>query len=217
MSQAADAPTRFRTVAELLHRLGDVPADRVRLQPSPGTATERDLLRPEGRLCELVEGVLVEKAMGFAESLLVVELILALGSFVKAHRLGMVTGADGMVRLFPGLVRIPDVAFFSWDRIPGDVAPSEPVPALAPDLAVEVLNRGNTKREMERKLREYFEAGVRLVWMIDPKTRTARIFTSPEASTRLGEGQRLDGGDVLPGFALPLGELFECLRRGPEV
>ncbi len=111
MSTTTAAPPRFRTVAELLHRLGDIPPDRVRLVPAPGKATERDLLKPDNKLCELVDGVLVEKAMGYDESLLAVELAMYLAAFVKQHRLGEVTGADGTMRLMPGLVRIPDVAF----------------------------------------------------------------------------------------------------------
>ena len=216
MSQATQAPPRFRTVAELLHRLGDIPPERVRLRPTPGEATERDLLKPDGRLCELVEGVLVEKAMGYDESLLAIELAMTLAAFVKRHRLGEVTGADGTMRLMPGLVRIPDIAFISRRNLPKKGAPRTPIPDLAPDLAVEVLSKANTKAEMKRKLREYFEAGVRLVWLIDPRTRTAMVHTSPKASTKLVEGQSLDGGDVLPGFAVPLAELFECLDRGRD-
>jgi Uma2 family endonuclease len=216
MSQATGAPPKFRTVAELLHQLGDIPPERVRLRPTPGEATERDLLKPDGRLCELVDGILVEKTTGSVESMLTIELAALLVAFVKQHRLGIVLGAGGMLRLMPGLVRLPDIAFISWDRLPGRRAPTTPILDLAPDLAVEVLSRANTKAEMKRKLREYFDAGVRLVWLIDPRTRTALVHTSPKASTKLGEGQSLDGGNVLPGFAVPLGELFECLDRGHD-
>ncbi len=216
MSTTTAASTRFRTVAELLHRLGDVPAERVRLQPWPGTATERDLLKPDAKLCELVDGVLVEKAMGYDESMLAIDLGMYLAAFVKRHRLGEVTGADGTMRLMPGLVRIPDLAFTSRKRLPKKGAPREPIPDLAPDLAVEVLSKGNTKAEIRRKVREYFEAGVRLVWLIDPRTRTAVVHTSPKTSIKRNEDQTLDGGEVLPGFALPLRELFECLDRGRD-
>ena len=88
-----------------------------------------------------------------------------------------------MMRIAPGLVRIPDVSFICWDRLPGRESPREPIPDLAPDLAVEVLSEGNTKAEMARKVREYFEAGVKLVWLIDPKKRTARVFSTVEKST----------------------------------
>jgi Uma2 family endonuclease len=213
MSQAIEAPPKFRTVAELLHRLGDIPPERIRLRPTPGKATERDLLKPDAKLCELIDGTLVEKTMGAVESMLNFEFGMFLGPFVKQHRLGIVLTADGMVRLMPGKVRLPDTCFISWDRLPGRRAPASPILDLAPDLAVEVLSTGNTKAEMERKLREYFEAGVRLVWLIDPKPRTVVVHTSPKASTKLGAGETLDGGDVLPGFALPLAELFECLDR----
>ena len=216
MSTTTAAPPRFRTVADLLHRLGDVPPERVRLLPAPGTATERDLLKPDGRHCELVDGVLVEKAMGYDESLLAMELGIYLAGFVKQHRLGEVTGPDGTMRLMPGLVRIPDIAFTSRARLPKKGAPREPIPDLAPDLAVEVLSKGNTKAEIKRKLREYFETGVRLVWLIDPKNRTALVHTSPAAVTKLTEDQSLDGSNVLPGFVLPLRELFECLDRGRD-
>ena len=73
-----------------------------------------------------------------------------------------------MVWLFRGLVRIPDVAFTSWERLPGRRVPPEPIPELAPDLAVEVLSQSNTEAEMTRKRGEYFAAGVRLVWLVDP-------------------------------------------------
>ncbi len=210
------APIRFRTVAELLHRLGDIPPERVRLQPTPGSATERDLLEPNGRLCELVDGILVEKAMGFVESMMTVELLAALHTFVKRHRLGIISGTDGIIRLMPGLVRLPDIAFTSWDRLPGRRAPTTPILDLAPDLAVEVLSKSNTKKEMKRKLEEYFEAGVRLVWVIDPKTRSAMVYHSPRAPKKLDESQSLDGEDVLPGFTLALAELFECLDRSRD-
>lgn len=121
------------------------------------------------------------------------------------------------MRLAPGLVRIPDVAFFSWDRLPGRELPAEPIPDLAPDLAVEVLSQSNTEAEMKRKLREYFKAGVRLVWLVDPPTRTARVYTSPGRSRLVREDKALDGGAVLPGFSLKLRDWFaRAGRRRPR-
>jgi Uma2 family endonuclease len=155
----------------------------------------------------------VEKAMGYDESLLTVELLMTLAAFVKRDRLGEVTAPDGTLRLMPGLVRIPDIAFIARKNLPRKGEPRSPIPDLVPDLAIEVLSKGNTKAEMNRKLREYFEVGVRLVWLIDPKTRTAVVHTSAKASTKLAVGRSLDGGDVLPGFLLPLAELFQCLDR----
>jgi Uma2 family endonuclease len=87
---------------------------------------------------------------------------------------------------------------------------------LAPDLAVEVLSEGNTRSEMERKLRDYFFSGVRLVWFLDPRIRSATVFTSPDQATELAEGDPLEGGDVLPGLSIPLVQVFAHLARKPE-
>ena len=208
--------TRVETLADLLERLGGVPLNRIRFRPYPGTATERDVLDAEqrdNRLCELVDGVLVEKAMGFREAILAAVLVRSLANFVIPRNLGHVAGADAMVRLFPGLVRIPDVAYASWDRFPEGRLPADPIPDLAPDLAVEVLSRSNTPGEMQRKLREYFDAGVKLVWVVDPDERTVAVYRSPDHCLVLGQDRALDGGDILRGFALPLRELFFELDR----
>ncbi len=202
------------TLADLLEQLGHIDPKRVRMTPLPGTATEKDVIqieRRENRLCELIDGVLVEKIMGFREGYLASKLGRIIGNFVDTHDLGIVVGADGTVRLMKGLVRIPDVSFVSWNQLPSRTVPDGPIPDLAPDLAVEVLSKGNTPGEMQRKLKEYFLAGVRLVWFIDPRTRTAEVFTSPDESTLVRERQSLEGGEVLPGFSLPLTQLFERL------
>jgi Uma2 family endonuclease len=202
------------TAADLLDRFGPIPLRRIRRDPAPGTATEQDLIEVhhrDDRLYELVDGVLVEKTVGAQESYVAMLLGRLLGNFIASHDLGIVLGADGMMRLAPGLVRLPDVAFISWRRLPGREVPNQPILGLAPDLAVEVLSPSNTKREMERKLAEYFAAGVQLVWYVDPPSRTVRVFASPGESVLLDEGQTLDGGLVLPGFTLPLSELFARL------
>ena len=111
-------------------------------------------------------------------------------------------------------MRIADVAFIRWERFPNGKLPREPIPALAPDLAIEVLSKGNTEREMQRKLRDYFEAGVRLVWYIDPESRTATVYTATDQSAAIDSDGVLDGGDVLPGFTLSLTELFA--KAGPR-
>src|SRR5437667_459172 len=164
----------FETAAELVQKLGNIPLERICFTPPPGTATERDLLaamRRSDRLYELVDGTLVEKALGLSESVIAGEVLTEINVFARKHDLGVAAGEAGTVRLLKGLVRIPDVAFFCWDKLPGRVLPSKPIPDLAPDLAVEILSKTNTPAEMKRKLREYFLAGVRLVWMIDPIKR----------------------------------------------
>ena len=107
---------------------------RVRLRTPVGTATEADVLaikQNEGLLCELIEGVLVEKGMGYTESILAIALAGILHAFTRPRRLGFVSGPDGSMRLLAGLVRIPDVAFTSVEH-PDGRRPREPIPTLVP-------------------------------------------------------------------------------------
>jgi Uma2 family endonuclease len=209
----------FENVAEMLEQLGGIDPRRVRSWPPPGKATAKDviaILDHENRLYELVDGVLVEKVMGLKESALAADLIGYMSPHARQYDLGLVAGADGTLRLMPRLVRIPDVSFISWQQLPAKVYPSEPIPDLYPDLAVEVLSESNPKEEMERKLKEYFLAGTRLVWLIDPAdARTVAVYTSPDESITLTETDTLTGGDVLSGFALPLEQLFARVPPSP--
>lgn len=199
------------TIADLLDRFGPIPAKRIRTNPTPGTATEQDVIdieEQESRLCELVDGVLVEKTAGIYESNLASRLIYFLNAFILKLDLGVVTAPDGMMRLTAGLVRIPDVSFISWNQLPDRRVPRVPIADLAPDLAVEIISPSNTTREMERKLQEYLAAGVRLVWYVHPGPKEVHVHTA-ERHDVLTIDQKLTGCDVLPGFALPLQQLFE--------
>jgi Uma2 family endonuclease len=211
----------YETLDDLLISLGGISPRRVLFDPLPGTATVKDVLRyrdgPRRRLVELVDGILVEKPMGFSESLVGSELNYRLTKHLKENgNPGVVTGADGTIKLLRKLVRLPDIAFVSWDRLPNREVPAAKVPEVVPNLAVEVLSKGNTSREMERKLKEYFLAGVELVWFVDPDTRTVTAFTSPDEAETLSEKGTLTGGAVLPGFAVPVAELFACLPPKPK-
>ncbi len=204
------------TLADALKQLGGIPPSRIRLHPPPGKATERDLLAildHENRPCELVDGILVEKPVGALESILAGQIIRLLGNFVEDHDLGLVTAPDGTLRLMPGLVRIPDVAFISWKQLPGRKYPREAIPQLIHELAVEVLSESNTRGEMERKLKEYFLVGAQLVWLVDPDSRIVDVHTAPDQRERLTEKDILDGGSVVPGFRLSLKELFARVER----
>ena len=81
-------------------------------------------------------------------------------------------------------------------------------PNLAPDLAIEFLSTSNTKREMDRKLREYFQAGTQLVWCVDPEAKTITVHTSATEPVVFDENESIDGGDILPGFQLSIRDLF---------
>jgi Uma2 family endonuclease len=204
------------TLADVLEQLGKISPHRVRVNPPIGKATERDVLNildHENRLCELVDGTLVEKPMGLLESYLAGVINRLLGTFVEEHDLGIVSVPDGTLRLMPGLVRMPDVAFISWNQLPNRKCPNEPIPSLYPELAVEVLSESNTRSEMKRKLGEYFSSGAQLVWLVDPIERIVDVYTAPDRFTRLEEGDVLDGGDLLPGFELPLKDLFARVEK----
>jgi len=118
---------------------------------------------------------------------------------------------DGPSRLQSGLIRFPDLTFVSWKRLPRREYPTTPIADVVPNLAAEVLSEGNTSAEMERKRREYFFAGVELVWEIDLFDRTVAVYTAPDVVTILTERDTLDGGRVLPGFRLPLAQAFARL------
>ncbi len=175
------------TIADLLERLDGIPPERICLHPEPGTATEKDVIeieRRENRLCELIDGVLVEKTIGFYESSVASAIIYLIEAFLNKHDLGIVAGEGGALRFSPRLVYIPDVSFVNWNRLPGRVLPTKPIPDLIPDLAIEVLSKGNTKKEMARKLQDYFTSGVRLVRYVGPRTRTVEDYRSQQIIPR---------------------------------
>ncbi|MCU0705869.1 MAG: Uma2 family endonuclease [Fimbriiglobus sp.] len=216
MTTATLPAPRFPTIGEVQTRLGDVPVHRILSLPAPGTATANDLLDPHitrGKGVELVDGILVRKPMGFREDYIAILLICEIGRYLDEHNIGAICGSQGLIRFMPNLVRLPDVTFTRWDSAddPADIEdPDTAFLDVTPDLVVEVLSESNTPREMQIKLGEYAAAGVKLVWYIDPDAKTVTVY--PKGRERgkkvLGEGDTLDGGKVLPGFALPVADLF---------
>ncbi len=204
---ATATSTELETVADLLDQL-HVPPERILLRPPPGEATEKDLLKSR-RLCELIDGVLVEKAMGYYESRLAAVLLRQVGNFLVKSNLGILLGESGLMRVDEAQVRIPDVAFYSWSQFPDKLLPREQILSRVPELAVEVLSPTNTEKEMQRQRREYFEGGAVLVWEVFPDKQSVDIFTAPEEKTTIGVDGTVDGGAVLPGFTLSVKEWFE--------
>lgn len=217
MTTAAADPD---TLADVLRDLGDISPDRIIWTPRPGTATEVDQLRlvdghPK-RLVELIDGILVEKAMGYREALFAMTLGSILMGFVRPRKLGVLAAPDAILRFQKGRNRMPDISFTAWANLPSADAHLKPVAKYAPDLAVEILSEGNTRKEMERKRREYFAGGTALVWIVDPDARTVAVYTDPDAHAVLTAADTLDGGAVLPGFALPLADLFDDPQLNPR-
>jgi Uma2 family endonuclease len=204
-----------KSLAEVLHDLGDISPERIRMPV--GTATEQDVVNAmeaaDKRLYELVDGVLVEKDVGMRESLIAAKCNHYLWIYLDEHDRGIAFTTDGPIRIRVGRIRFPDVGFISWERLPGQELPDDPISDAIPDIAIEVISKGNTPKEMDLKLKDYFKAGVRLVWFIYPKSQTAAAYTSPTSKKELSKDQALDGGKVLPGFSLPLKALFVKSRR----
>jgi Uma2 family endonuclease len=195
-----------------MHRLGDVAPERIRLDVWPGRVTDEDCTESKDRygcLCEMVDGVLVEKIMAWEEARLASALAHILQNYLEQHELGIVLGPDGPIRIESRSIRMPDVCFIAWDRVPGEELPPGPVMEIVPDLAVEIVSKSNRPGEMAVKLQEYFARGVRLVWYVYCKQQTARIYTSPDAFREIDLKGYLDGLDVLPGFRLKLQSLYD--------
>jgi Uma2 family endonuclease len=203
---------RLPTIANLLSDLGDIPPDRVRFDPPPGRATEADLLRlmaKDDSIYELVDGTLVEKAMGVEESKLATWLIYYLQAYLVEHPIGQLTAPDGHYRLATKLVRAPDITYCGWEHATTTAEDRQrPIARTIPDIAIEVISRSNTPREMKRKRKEYFKVGTKLVWQVYPVRKTIEVYTSPGRCRTLTIDDTLEGGTVLPGFQLSLRTLF---------
>jgi Uma2 family endonuclease len=203
----------FVTFGHVVASLPDIPLARIRLDPKPGTATEADVIHIRNSqrvLCELFDGVLVEKPVGHNESILAGYILTAINVYLDqlGRDIGRVAGEASMLHLAPGQLRMPDVSFVSKSQFVGGVYPTTPIWNAYPDLAVEVLSDSNTTTEIARKINEYFAAGTRLVWVVDPTQRVVTTFDSPRDAQTLTVADQLKGDPVLPGFTLPVSRIF---------
>ena len=175
--------------------------------------TAGDLLRLHGKGVrgELIRGVLAETVSnGLEHGEIPMMLGARLLAFVNPGRLGRVAGSDTGVWLErdPDTVREPDVAFFSADRIPPDVRVRGYSEAL-PNLVVEIVSPSDTLQAVNDKALMWLRYGVTLAWVVNPDTRTVDVHNAGGPVVTLYEGDALDGGEVLPGFSLPVQEIFE--------
>ena len=198
------------TVAELVNQLGDIPLDRILVNPPMGTASEEDLLNCELN-CELVDGTLVIKAMGYHESALAAFLIQWINNYLDRNPIGLCAAGDGPCALLPGLTRLPDVSFIIRERLAQ--AKDLTFAPGAPDLCIEVLSKSNTRGEISRKLREYFQHGARLVWVFDIRKQIAEIYLGPTDPSFVKPADTIDGRDVLPGFRFVLADLLTAIEK----
>ena len=130
------------------------------------------------------------------------------------HDLGVLLSPDTGVHLYrdPDTVRVPDIFFVSKARFPVRGL-GHGFLRMAPDLAIEVLSLADTEAEIAEKLADYFGAGTRLVWVVDPKARTVAVYRPDAHSYVLAAHERLHGEEVLPGFSCRVEEIFVWLDR----
>ncbi len=175
--------------------------------------TPEELLEITDRpMPELIDGQLVEREpLGQKADAVAANFLSAVHVFVKAHQLGVVNGPQGSYQIFPDdpkKVRIPDVSFTRRERLSeGQVA--EGHGKVAPDLTVEVVSPNDLAIEVHQKVRDFLDAGVRLIWVAYPETSNVQVYRSDGTVALLRSGDVLDGGDVLPGFRCPLADLFK--------
>lgn len=181
--------------------------------PAKTRLTAEDLWRLGGGDVrrELVNGEIVEMPpAGGVHGDIVVRLATPLREWAARQRAGVVVADVGFVlglAYDPERVRGPDLAFVSAGRLPGGKVPRGFIPG-APDLALEILSPSESASEVQQKVSDYLEAGARLVWLVAPEARTATTYRPDGSARLLREGDVLDGEDVLPGFTIPLSELF---------
>lgn len=177
--------------------------------------TAEDLWRmgtADGVRRELVDGEVIEMPpVGGAHGWREVKVARRLDEFVERHGLGVVLAGEVGFRLGlphdPERVRAPDVAFVSTERLPGGKVPERFLEG-APDLAVEILSPSDSPSEVQRKVRDWLDAGARLVWLWAPEAKTVTAYRADGSARLLREHEVLDGEDVLPGLSIPLAELF---------
>lgn len=173
--------------------------------------TAEDLIRfrEPGKTAELVRGVLVVREPPFtSHGGRAARLTVRIGTFVEREGLGGVFAQDTgfQIERDPDTVRAPDVAFVARDRLAQ--IREKGYAELAPDLAVEILSPGDRPGAVLDKVGQWLSAGSRLVWVIDPERRHARVYRADGTVTIVGPEEKLDGEDVLPGFRCPLGDIL---------
>ncbi len=183
-------------------------------------STPEDLLAmPDGKNHELVDGRIVERLSGARSSRVGGRLMSRLGCYCEERGLGWALSASCGYQCFPhdrDRVRRPNVSFVRQGRFPGGRLPKGFVP-FAPDLAVLVVAPDDLAEDVEGKIRDYRRAGVPLIWVISPRSRTVRVHRADGSVSRLHEDDELSGEDVMPGFRCPLRDILPPSEEAEEV
>ena len=161
---------------------------------------------------ELSNGELIRMPpAGFEHGWVISTLNRLLQTHVSQHQLGIVLGADTGFRLGEYTVRAPDIAFVTAKRLK-KIGITRGFWPAAPDLAIEVFSPSDTQSDLLQKIQEYFQAGVRAVWVLFPAVQQVYVYRDPKQITVLGPEDTLTGGEMIPGFSVVVGELFPDLR-----
>lgn len=170
-------------------------------------------LAKDGHRYEIVNGELIDMGnSGALHGYICSLLVAALASYVLSKKLGVILDSSTAFKMKSGNRRSPDISFFSKERLQGMTELPTGFLEGAPDLAVEILSPGNTVEEIETKITEYFDNGARLVWVISPTQHYILVYRCAQEPDRLLKSvDSLDGEDVIPGFTLPVAELFQKL------
>jgi Uma2 family endonuclease len=164
-----------------------------------------ELPQNKNRLFELIGGEIVEKMASFKSSRLALRIAHLLGNYLDLNGIGYLTGADGSYILSEDTTFMPDVGYISKQRLPQE--PEREVEG-PPDLAVEVKSPTDSKRELRLKAEDYIRFGTKMVWLVFPDEKRIEVYVPGEDVRELGINHTLDGGDVLPGFTLPVRDIF---------
>jgi Uma2 family endonuclease len=175
--------------------------------------TPEELLEITDRpMPELIDGQLVERTpMGRKADAVAARILRLVGHHVDLHRLGVVNGAEGSYQIFPDApkkVRIPDVSFARWEKLP-EQGVEEGHGKIAPDLVVEVISPNDLAVKVAAKVRDFLSAGVSQVWVANPDTCEILVYRFDGSVALLRSGDVLDGGDILPGFQCLVSDLFK--------
>jgi Uma2 family endonuclease len=173
--------------------------------------TPEDLLAmPDGHRFDLVDGHLVERNMGAESSWIALQINRYLGNYAEVSQHGLVLGPDCGYQIFPddpNRVRFPDGSFLRSGRLPNDALPRGHI-RVVPELVLEVVSPNDLAWEVDLKVTEYLQAGVPLIWVFYPDTRTVSVYRADGKAARLGVGETLSGAEVLPGFTCPVADVF---------
>jgi Uma2 family endonuclease len=188
-------------------------ANLVELTKKIWTDAEFMALPDDGHHYEIVNGELIDMGnSGALHGYICSNLMILLGGYVQQQKLGAMFDSSTAFRMKNGNRRSPDISFFAKARLQGITTLPSGYLEGAPDLAVEVLSPGNTFEEIADKLEEYFQNGTRLAWVINPMQTYVMVYHSaPEPEKLLRSIDSLEGEDIIPGFTLPVADLFQTL------